>query len=149
MVIIPLWISLLIAIIAGVFAAVVAPIVTDLLNRRRWQKQKTRELKYDVFRSAVGALASWETDALDMRLQSDKATMNGSQRVVELRPTTSQALSHYHGLIAAFFSPDVAAKYDLVLKSHISLDNIPNTDFEEKRSAFIREASRELGMLDP
>lgn len=132
--------------IAGLFAAIVAPLVTAGLARRNWQSQKLLDLKYEIFRGATAALAAWLTDALDVRLQSGKAEWKGMSRHVEMRPETSQALEHYRGLVAAFFSDDVSQKYDQACRAKVSLDNVPNVEFEEKRVAFVDAAAIELGL---
>jgi len=67
-------------------------------------------------------------------------------RQVEMRPETAQAIEQYRGLVSAFFSADVAQKFDEAVRTKVSLDNIPNADFEERRLAFIQAASRELGI---
>ena len=140
------WMSIAVALIAGLFAAIVAPLVTASLSRRNWRSQKLLELKFDVFRGATAALASWLTDALDVGLQSTKAEWKGMSRQVEMRRETSQALEQYRGLVAAFFSAEVSQKYDLATRANVSPDNIPNSDFEEKRLAFVEAASAELGL---
>jgi len=142
----PLWLSIVVALIAGLFAAIVAPLVTASLSRRNWRSQKLFELKFDIFRGATVALASWLTDALDVGLQSTKAEWKGMSRHVEMRPETSQALEQYRGLVAAFFSVEASQKYEQATRAKVSLDNIPNSDFEEKRLAFIEAASAELGL---
>jgi hypothetical protein len=133
-----------VALIAGLFAAIVAPLVTASLSRRNWRSQKLFELKFEIFRGATAALASWLTDALDIGLQKSKAEWKNMSRSVEMRPETSQALEQYRGLVAAFFSANVSQKYDLATRANVSLDNIPNSDFEKKRLAFIEAASAEL-----
>jgi len=143
---IPLWVSIVIAIIAGLFAAIVAPLVTAGLARRSWRSQKLMELKYDIFKGATAALAAWLTDALDIGLQSGKTEWKGMSRQVEMRPETSEALEQYRGLVAAFFSADVSQKYDQACRAKVSLGNVPNMEFEEKRVAFVNAASTELGL---
>lgn len=88
---ISLWGSILVALIAGLFAAIVTPLVATTLSRWAWQRQKTFDLKYQVFEGALGALASWSTGALDVNLQSSKGQYEGISRQVEMRPETSQA----------------------------------------------------------
>ena len=143
---VPLWVSIVVGLIAGLFAAIVAPLVTAWLARRNWRSQKLFELKYDIFRGATAALAAWLTDALDIGLQSRKAEWKGMSRQVEMRPETSQMLEQYRGLVAAFFSAEVSQKYDQACRAKVSLDNVPNMDFEEKRVAFVHAASAELGL---
>jgi hypothetical protein len=143
---VPFWVSIIVAVIAGVFAGVVSPLVTAKLAKRNWRAQKTFDLKYDIFRGAVKALALWTTDALDTQLQSSKVAYKGRTREVEMRAETSQALEQYRGLVEAFFSKEVALKFGEATRAPISIDTVPNTKFEEKRLAFVEAASRELGL---
>lgn len=141
---VPVWVSIIIAIIAGMFAGIISPLITSRLSRYNWRKQRNFELKYEAFRGACGALAAWYTDALDASLQSQKTTCAGVTRHVEMRPETSQALEQHRGLIAAFFSAEVFEKYQQAARSHVSIENIPNVEFEESKLAFIKAASQEL-----
>lgn len=145
---ISLWVSLLVAIIAGLFGGIIGPIVNDRLLHNRWRSQKSFELKYETFRGAVDALAAWEADALDFELQSKKTEYNGTVRKVKVRPETAQALEHYKSLLQATFSRGVASAYETTLHSHIAIENIPYTDFEQKRAAFVRAAASELGLIN-
>ena len=141
--------SILVATIAGLFAAIVAPLVTAEMSRRNWRTQKRLELKHEVFRGATAALAAWLTDALDAGLQNSKPEHKGIARQVEMRPATSQALEQHRGLVAAFFSPDVSQKYDRACREQVSIDNVPNTEFEERRIAFVEAGALELGLTAP
>jgi hypothetical protein len=143
---ISLWTSILVAVIAGAFAAIIAPLVTARVARRTWRSQKRFELKYEIFRGAVGALAAWAADALDPGLQSSKAAYKGYSHPVEIRPETFQALGYYHGLVDAFFSPKVATTFDEAVRTPISIETVPNTKFDEKRLVFIQVAAQELGL---
>lgn len=144
---ISLWVSFVGAVIAGLFGGIVGPIVNDQLLHKRWRRQKSFELKYEAFRGAVDALAAWEADALDFELQSKKAEYKGTVRIVEIRPVTAQALEHYKSLMQAMFSSGVASAYETTLRSHIAIESVPDTDFEQKRAAFVMAAASELGLV--
>ncbi len=141
-----LWISVIVALIAGVSAGLVAPLASAKLNLRNWRAQKSLDLKYEIFRGAVGALASYMTDALDTKLQGAKTTYHGREREVEMRPETSEALEQYRGFMEAFFSKQVAAKFGEATRAPISIETVPNASFEEKRRVFVEAASHELGI---
>ncbi|MDQ7842093.1 MAG: hypothetical protein RDU83_13895 [bacterium] len=143
---ISLWTSILVAVVAGLFAAIIAPLVTARVARRTWRWQKRFELKYEIFRGAVGALAAWSADALDPRLQSSKADYKGHVRQVEIRPETAQALGYYNGLVSAFFFPKVATRFDEAARAPISIEKASDTEFDQKRLAFIQAAVQELGL---
>lgn len=141
---VPLWVSIIVAIIAGMFAGVISPLITHCLSRRNWRKQRKFELKYEAFNGACAALAAWLSDALDASLQIQKPTYEGLTHHIEIRPETSQALEQHRGLIAAFFSAEVLEKYEQAIRAPVSVKNVPNVEFEERRSAFIKAASQEL-----
>ena len=143
---IPLWVSVLVAVIAGIFGGVVSPLFSDALHKKRWQQQRSFELKYEAFQGAIDALAAWAADAMDFELQAKKVEHNGTVRVTEIRPQTFQSLEHYENLIEALFTESVKTKYCETLKCKIAIDNVPNTEFEEKRIAFIKAGSDELGL---
>lgn len=140
----PLWMSILVAIVSGIFGGIVGPFVADSLSKRRWRSQKKFELKYTAFESALNAVAAWEADALDTKLQGEKVPHQGTVPVTNRRPETAQALEHSKGLIKTWFSETVNSKYEEVLRAHISIDTLPNTEFEEARIAFILAAATEL-----
>ena len=142
----PLWVTLIVAIVSGIFGGIIGPFVADILSKRRWEAQKKFELKYLSFECALNATSAWAADALDTKLQSEKVTHQGAVPVTNRRPETAQALEHSKGLIETWFSDEVNSKYLNVLRSHISLDNIPNTEFEEVRIAFILAAAGELNL---
>jgi hypothetical protein len=144
---IPLWVSILVAFMAGLFGGIIAPLVTARLAARNWRSQKRLELKHEIFRGATAALAALITDALDTRLQNSKVAYGGMVRQVEMRPETSQALEQHRSVVTAFFSKDVSQKYDQANAAKVSLDNIPSTEFEGKRVAFVEAAAAELGLL--
>jgi hypothetical protein len=141
---IPLWVSILVAIVSGIFGGIIGPFVADVLSKRRWRAQKKFELKYAAFESALNAISAWAADALDTKLQSEKVIYQGSVPVTNMRPETSQALEHSKGLIETWFTETVNSKYSEVLHSKISIESNPDTEFEEVRIAFILAAASEL-----
>lgn len=141
---IPLWVSILVAIVSGIFGGIIGPFVADVLSKHRWRAQKKFELKYAAFESALNAISAWAADALDTKLQSEKVAYQDTVPVTNRRPETAQALEHSKGLIETWFTDTVNSKYLEVLRSKISIDNIPNTEFEEVRIAFILAAASEL-----
>ncbi len=143
---VPLWVSILIAVIAGMSGGIVGPFVTDRLQRSRWKAQKAFDLKYDAFQGAIDAVAAWEADALDIALQKQKPVYKDSTPVVAKRETTVQALAHHECLIDALFSDSVSQKYRKLMRSHISFENVPNIDFEDNRKAFVAACALELGL---
>ena len=138
-------ISILIAVIAGFSAAVLTPLVTASLTMRHWRRQKSLELKYEVFQGATAALAARLVDAHDISLQKNKPTTeSGMVHPVEMRPQTSQAIEQHRGLVEALFTDDVYAKFDVASRAEVGIESVPNTDFEDKRTAFIQAAVAEL-----
>ena len=127
---------------------IVGVVIAAWLANRNGRAQKRLERKHEVFTGATAVLAALLTDALDAKLQSEKPTWRGMSRRVELRPETVQALGHSRGMVDAFFSDEVFHKFDLATRAEVSLANIPNNDFDEKRDAFVAAASAELGLKE-
>ena len=140
-----IWVSIVVAVIAGISAGCVAPLVTASLTRCNWRLQKRLELKYEIFQGATAALAAFLADGHDIELQAKKPTRaDGMVHVMEIRHQTTQALDQHRGLLAAFFTDDVHTKFDLAARADVSSEETPNTDFEDKRIAFIEAALAEL-----
>lgn len=138
------------AIVAGIISGVISPFVVSWIQHKFiWRSQKQLEMKHSIFLDAVRALSQWSRDALDPALQAQaKASSADLRRLVEMRPETAELLERSKGLVQAFFAPEVYAAYDAALRAHIALDNIPNEDFETKRTAVIVAMAKELGIRD-
>lgn len=138
------------AIVAGILSGVISPFVVSWIQHRLiWRSQKKLEMKNSIFLDAVRALSQWSRDALDPVLQEQgKASGTKVRRVVEMRPETAELLERSKGLVQAFFAPSVYIAYDEALRANVSLDNIPNEDFEAKRTAAIIAMAEELGIRD-
>jgi hypothetical protein len=135
------------AIVAGLISGLVSPLFLSWLQHRLiWKSQKRFEVKFNIFSEAVSALSSLEADAINPKLQSNKTEYNGTTRIVELRPETEEALEKSRGMVKAFFSDSTYKIFDKALRSKISIDNIPNSEFEKNRTNSILEMSRELGI---
>ena len=135
------------ALIAGVVSGILSPLALSWLQHQViWRRQKRLEMKWSVFQDAVRALSLWSRDALDPKLQANKASPHGAQRVTEFRPETGELIERSKGMVKAFFSKETWEAYEAVLRSDIALDKLPNTDFEKKRTAAIIEMARELGL---
>lgn len=138
------------AIIAGILSGVISPLVLSWLQHRViWKSQKQLEIKFVIFQDAVRALSLWATDALDIHLQSNKASHNGLTRVTEARPETWELIEKSRGLVQAFFSSETFAAYDEALRANISLQSIPNEEFDQKRTKAILLMATELGIYRP
>ena len=139
--------ALIYAVIAGIISGIVSPLILSWLQHQViWRRQKQLELKWSVFQEAVRALSLWSRDALDPGLQANKAVGQGVTRHVELRSETVELLEKSKGMVRVFFSNTASTAYNAVLHSHIALDNIPNIDFEKKRTTAIIEMARDLGL---
>ena len=136
------------AIVAGIISGVISPFVVSWIQHKViWRTQKQLEMKHTIFLDAVRALSQWSRDALDPALQAqNKASGANLRRVVEMRPETAELLERSKGLVQAFFAAEVYAAYDAALRAHVALENIPNEDFEVKRTAAIVAMANELGI---
>lgn len=135
------------AIFAGLLSGIISPLLLSWLQHRYiWKSQKRLEMKYTIFQEAVRALSLWATDALDPALQANKATHNGVTRVTECRPETMELLERSRGMVKAFYSTDAYAAYDLVLRAKLAIDNVPNEEFEQRRTVAILALAQEIGI---
>jgi len=87
-----------------------------------------------------------ETYATDINFQKGKPKYKGIRRIVEFRPETIKLIERSRGMVRAFFSDVVFNKFDQALRTDVSLDNIPNINFEKNRTAAIVEMAKELGI---
>jgi len=83
---------------------------------------------------------------MDPTLQAQNAKQEGVKRVIAFRPETVELLERSKGMIEAFFSPPAVEAFQAVMHSHIALNNIPNEDFEKKRTYAILALAKELGL---
>jgi hypothetical protein len=135
------------AIIAGLISGILSPLILSWLQHNIiWRKQKRHEIKYLVFSDAVRAMSQYETDVLDFELQANKKCYKDARRKIELRPETSSLIEKSRGMVMAFFSKDTFEKFDKVFKEEISIDNIPNIEFEGRRTQSILAMAQELGI---
>jgi hypothetical protein len=135
------------AIIAGLISGILSPLILSWLQHNIiWRKQKRYEIKYSVFSDAVRAMSQYETDVLDFEIQENKKTYKDPIKRIELRPETSSVIEKTRGMVMAFFSKDTFQKYEKVFKAKISIENIPNIEFEKRRNEAIIAMAQELGI---
>ena len=135
------------AIIAGILSGLISPLVLAWLSHQIiWKSQKRNEIRMNAFTDTLTALSLFETDAMDMGLQSDKKEYKGQLRVLEYRPQTSIAIGRATGMVKAFFSIETFNKVDKAFKTKISIENVPNIEFYENRTKAVVAMSNELGL---
>lgn len=135
------------AIIAGFVSGLISPLILSWLQHNIiWRNQKRLEIKYGIFSDAIRAMSLYETDALDFELQSNKKSYKDSIKAIELRPETSELIEKSRGLVMAFFSKESFGAYVQVFKAKVSIENVPNIEFDEKRNASIVAMAKELGI---
>lgn len=144
-----IWAAVLISVVSGIVAALLAPIITESLHMRNWRRQRRLELQYQVFQEAVTALARLLADALDPELQRSTGALLDVDRDTRLRPLTSESLEATRGMVAAFFSQDTAGLFEQAQRTRISIQTVPNIDFETARRNAVVAMTRELGVFDP
>jgi hypothetical protein len=135
------------AFIAGLLSGIISPIILSVLQHQViWKKQKKLEIKFMVFQDSLRALSLWATDALDLKLQAGKCSYGGIVRVTEARSETWELIEKTRSMVQSFYSSETYSAYDTALKAEISLQRIPNEDFESKRTIAILAMARELGI---
>jgi hypothetical protein len=135
------------AIVAGLLSGLLSPLVLSWLQHNIiWRRQKRYEVKYSIFTDAVRALSQYETDVLDFQLQQNKPQIGEIVKKIELRPETSSLIEKSRGLVMAFFSPETHDLFDKAFKATLSIENVPNIEFEESRNEAIISMTKELGI---
>ncbi len=139
--------SMLIGLVAGILGGIISPLILSFLKHKViWQSQKKIEIKKAAFDDAVKALSMYSTDALSPEIQNAKTDYKGVQRVVGSRIETDEMMEKSRGLVQAFFSQEAYRAFDEALRTKISINEIPNIEFESKRVRAILLLSKELGM---
>ena len=134
-------------IFVGILSGIISPLFLSLLQHKWiWKSQKKLEVKYSIFNDAVRALSLYSADALDPKLQSEKASYKGFSRQVEMRPETAELIQRASGMIAAFFSKEAYSSFEKAIREKISIENVPNMEFEEALSTAIICLSKKLGI---
>jgi hypothetical protein len=138
------------AIIGGIIGGLISPLLLTVLRHFIiWRAEKYLEMKAQIFDEAISAFAKRATDALDPALQSQKANYKGFARETEYRPDTLELLERARAQVHAFYLPEAAAKFDRAANVKLSIDNIPNVEFEEARTEAISALASELGLQVP
>jgi hypothetical protein len=141
------WEALAVSLVSGLAAGILAPLVTAWLHRKAWEREKHLDWQYKVFRDAVRALGLLEADALDAALQSTKPVYKDRQPVTNLRPATSELMASTRGMVSAFFTQETSDVYDQAQRARISIEEVPNLDFEAARRTAVVAMSKELGII--
>jgi len=135
------------AIIAGILSGLISPLVLAWLSHQIiWRSQKRNEIRINAFTDTITALSMFETDAMDMELQSIKREYKGQSRVLEYQPETSVAMGRAKGMVKAFYSTETYNIVDKAFNTKISIENVPNIEFYENRTAAVVAMSNELGL---
>lgn len=134
-------------IMAGIVGGVISPFIVSFFQHKCiWKNQKKLEIKYSIFQDAILALSQYAVDATDPALQSKKSTYNNLSRVVEARPETFSLMEKSRGMIKVFFSEEGYRVFDEASRVPISIEKIPNLDFENARTKAIIQLAKELGI---
>lgn len=138
------------AIVGGIIGGLISPLLLTVLRHFIiWRAEKYLELKAQIFDEAISALAKRATDALDPELQSQKVNYQGFARETEYRADTLELIERARAQIHAFFRSETAEKFDRAANVKLSIDNIPNVEFEEARTDAISALASELGLQVP
>lgn len=97
-----------------------------------WRYQRRMDLRQSAFEDALTALSRFETDAMDLKRQSEKTSYGGLVRNVELRDETNVAMAKALALVPAFFSKPTADAYKEVFSAGLSVKNVPNDEYYKR-----------------
>jgi hypothetical protein len=134
-------------IFAGLIAGVISPLLLSWLQHRViWRTQKKADVKYAIFSDAVRALSQYSVDALDPALQVEKKSYHGQTRYIETRPETLALMEQSRSMVQAFFSERAYEAFNSALCTPISIETVPNFEFEGARVKAIVALATDLGI---
>lgn len=138
------------AIVGGLVGGFVSPLLLSVLTHFViWRAEARLELKRRIFDDAVSALAARAVDALDPELQANKRRDGDFVRETEYRPETLESMERSRSQVAALFAPETASAFERAVNCKVSLQSIPNTEFEDARTAAVASMAQELGISLP
>jgi len=100
------------------------------------------ELLRKAFDDAVNALAMYEQDAYDPRLQ---APPDGRRRHIEFRVETGVQMQRARSLVQAFFPEQIFEAFKNALDA-TDVGVVPNTDFAQKRVRALQLMAEYIGL---
>ena len=115
-------------------------------QRFAWLPQKRIELRRAVFDEAMNALARYQIDALDVKLQKAVEATGAQQPYVELRPETKVTMERARLQVHAFFPVATFEAFTRALNADVRINNIPNADFTEKSSTALKLMATDIGL---
>lgn len=140
--------ALLQNILAGVVGFVGGCAALWAQQRFAWKPQKRLELRNRVFEDAMTALAMFESDALDAKLQATKFDYKDLVPHVIFRTETRVAMQKTQMQVKAFFSDEAFQAFKTAINANVRLDNIPhNDDYAAKADKAIKLIAKEVGLL--
>jgi len=104
-----------------------------------WRPQSRMELLRKAFDEAVSALAMYEADAYDPRLQEDR------RRFIEFRKETGVQMQRARALVQAFFSEQAFIAFCEALDA-TDVASVPNSDFTAKRTRALQLMANYVGL---
>ncbi|MBI5574215.1 MAG: hypothetical protein HY919_06660 [Elusimicrobia bacterium] len=135
------------ALLAGLISGIISPMIVSFIQHKCiWKSQKRLEIKYSIFNDAVRALSLNTVDALSPEIQNNKVTYQGAIREVERKPETWELIEKSRSMVRAFYSKETSEKFEKAIKTKISIENIPNTEYEINRTEAIIALSKEIGI---
>lgn len=138
------------AIVGGIVGGLVSPLLLSILKHFViWRTEAKLELKRRIFDEAVSALAARAVDALDPELQANKKGDGEFVRETEYRPETLEAMERSRSQVTALFGPDTANLFERAVSCKVSWKSVPNTEFEDARTAAVASMAQELGISAP
>lgn len=133
--------------LAGLISGIISPMIVSFIQHKCiWKSQKKLEIKYSIFNDVVKAMSLYMVDAVTPEIQEQKKAYKGFTRVPECRPETWELIEKSRAMVKSFFSKEASEKFEKAIKTKVSIENIPNMDYEKNRTEVIIALSKELGI---
>ena len=129
------------AVVGGIVSGTIVAVVQHYVV---WREQQHFQTKKSVFDNAVGALALYETDAMNIELQATNVGAEGIRPVTKFRDATSIEMTKALALVPVYFSAEAAQAYRSAYNAQLGPKSIPNSAYYERRDEAARLLAAEL-----
>ncbi len=129
------------ALISAVVAAFVSGFIAPYFIYRI---KRDYDSKKEAFDLAIKALACYYTDALSPKVQNESESINGLKRKVNTRLETDELMDKALSYVRSYYSEEAFKEFAKATTTFISIENVPNEEFESQKTKAIKRINEEL-----
>jgi hypothetical protein len=125
--------------------AIVSALITSLFSPSvLYFYKKKHQAKSDAFNLSVRALSRYYAEALDPEYQNKRVTYRDMLQLVYISSDTSGLIAKARAHVKTYFSDKAFKEYDKAIRTHLSIENSPNIDFEAQQAKAQAILAKEL-----